>query len=94
MTWRLRDVGKPKRLAILVSRYGHCLQELLWRWRRGELDAEIVLVASNHPDLRRDAEAFELPYHHMPVEPGNRPQAEAQLLEVLRGRRDVVALAR
>jgi formyltetrahydrofolate deformylase len=94
MTWRLWNAGRPKRLAILVSRYDHCLLELLWRWRRGELEAEIVLVASNHPDLRGDVERFGLPYHHVPVEPDRKAQAEAKLLELLRGQCDLVVLAR
>jgi formyltetrahydrofolate deformylase len=94
MTWRLWDTSRPKRLAILVSRSDHCLQELLWRWRRGELDAEIVLVASNHPDLREATERFGLPYHHVPVEKDGKPEAEAALLELLEGNCDLVVLAR
>jgi formyltetrahydrofolate deformylase len=94
MTWRLWDVAQPKRVAILVSREDHCLQDLLWRWRRGYLDAEIVLVASNHPCFREDVEAFGLPYHHVPVEPERKPEAEARLLELLRGNCDLVVLAR
>ena len=94
MTWRLWDAAEPKRVAILVSRYEHCLVDLLWRWRRAELEARIVLVASNHPDLRDDVESFDLPYHHVPVEPDGKPEAEARLLELLRGHCDVVVLAR
>jgi formyltetrahydrofolate deformylase len=94
MAWRLWDTARPKRIAILVSRYDHCLQELLWRWRRGELDAEIVLVASNHPDLREATERFGLPYHHVPVEKDGKPEAEAALLELLDGSCDLVVLAR
>ena len=69
MTWRLWDTARRKRIAVLVSRYDHCLLDLLWRWRRGELEGNIVLVASNHPDLRQDVELFEVPYHHVPVDP-------------------------
>jgi formyltetrahydrofolate deformylase len=94
MTWRLWDAARPKRIAILVSRYDHCLQDLLWRWRRDELGAEIVLVASNHPDLREDVEALGLPYHHVPVEAGRKPEAEERLLELLVGSCDLVVLAR
>ncbi len=94
MTWRLWDASRRKRVAILVSREDHCLQELLWRSRRGELDAEIVLVASNHPDLRPVAESFELPYHHVPLTPKRKPEAEAELLAILDGRCDLVVLAR
>jgi formyltetrahydrofolate deformylase len=94
MRWRLWNAGEPKRLAIMVSHYDHCLLELLWRWRRGELGAEIVLVVSNHPDLRGDVESFGLPYHHIPVTAENKPDAEAKLLALLDGRCDLVVLAR
>ncbi|HUE25671.1 MAG TPA: formyltetrahydrofolate deformylase [Solirubrobacteraceae bacterium] len=94
MTWRLWDAAMPKRIAILVSRSEHCLLELLWRWRRRELDAEIVFVASNHPDLRDSVEGFGLPYHHVPVQRGRKAVAEAQLLELVEGRCDLLVLAR
>jgi formyltetrahydrofolate deformylase len=94
MTWRIWDAAQPKRVAILVSREDHCLQELLWRHRRGELDAELVLVASNHEQLRADVEAFGLPYHHVPVAADSKTEAEERLLELLAGRCDLVVLAR
>ncbi len=94
MDWRMWDARTPKRVAVLVSKYDHCLLDLLWRWRRGQLEAEIVLVASNHPDLRADVEAFGLPFHHVPVAKGEKPAAEAQLLELLDGQVDLVVLAR
>ncbi|MGO9974995.1 MAG: formyltetrahydrofolate deformylase [Solirubrobacteraceae bacterium] len=94
MNWRMWDAARPKRIGVLASREDHCLQELLWRWRRAELDAEVVLVASNHPDLAPVAESFGLPYHHVPVDPQSKPQAEAQLLAILDGRCDLVVLAR
>ncbi len=95
MTWRIWDVAKPKRIAVLVSRYDHCLQDLLWRWRSEELGGgELTLVASNHPDLREGVEAVGLPYHHVPVEKGRKPEAEAKLLELLAGQCDLLVLAR
>jgi formyltetrahydrofolate deformylase len=94
MTWRLWDAAKPKRVGVLVSRSEHCLLELLWRWRRHELDAELVLVASNHDGLRSEVEGFGLPYHHVAVTKGDKPKAEAQLIELLEGRCDLVVLAR
>jgi hypothetical protein len=94
MDWRISDASHPKRVAILVSREDHCLQELLWRQRREELDAELVLVASNHETLRADVEAFGLTFHHVPVTPETKPAAEAELLELLSGSCDVVVLAR
>jgi formyltetrahydrofolate deformylase len=94
MTWRLWDGAKPKRVVAFVSRYEHCLLELLWRWRRRELDAEIVLVASNHEDMREEVEGFGLPYFHVPVVKGEKAAAEAELLELVRGRCDLLVLAR
>ncbi|WP_349294583.1 formyltetrahydrofolate deformylase [Baekduia alba] len=94
MTWRLWEASQRKRIAVLVSRYDHCLVDLLYRWQRGELDAELVLVASNHEDFRGLVEATGLPFHHVPVTKGDKPEAEAQLLELLDGRCDLVVLAR
>jgi formyltetrahydrofolate deformylase len=83
-----------KRLALLASRDDHCLLDLLWRRRRGDLDAEIALVISNHPDHAADVEAFGVPYHHVPTPHRGRAVAEAQMLELLAERVDVVVLAR
>ena len=94
MAWRLWDAAERKRIAVLVSKYDHCLVDLIYRWQRDELDGDIVLVASNHPDLQEPVEAAGLPYHHVPVEKGRRPEAEAQLLELLDGTCDLVVLAR
>jgi formyltetrahydrofolate deformylase len=94
MTWRLWDAARPKRITVMVSRYDHCLLDLLWRWRRGQLGAEIVMVISNHPDLRDDAELFEVPYHHIPVEKDRKTEAEAKQLELLEGSCDLIVLAR
>jgi formyltetrahydrofolate deformylase len=94
MTWRLWDGARPKRISVLVSRYDHCLLDLLWRWRRRELGAEIVMVISNHPDLREDVKLFDLPYHHIPVEKDRKGEAEAKQLELLEGCCDLVVLAR
>jgi formyltetrahydrofolate deformylase len=95
MTWRLWNAAERKRIAILVSREDHCLQDLLYRWRRDELDAEIVLVASTHPDHRAAVEGLGLPYHHVPVpNPESKPESERRLLEILDGECDLVVLAR
>ncbi|HWC08883.1 MAG TPA: formyltetrahydrofolate deformylase, partial [Solirubrobacterales bacterium] len=95
MDWQIWQTGRAKRVAVLVSKYDHCLQELLWRWRRAELGgAELALVASNHPDLKEPVEAFGLPYHYIPVEKGKKPEAEAAQLELLAGSCDLVVLAR
>ncbi len=94
MTWRIWDASKRKRVAVLVSRYDHCLVDLLYRWQRDELNGDIVLVASNHGDFRQVVESAGLPFHHVAVEKGHKPEAEAKLLEVLDGQADVVVLAR
>jgi formyltetrahydrofolate deformylase len=94
MDWRFEYPADRKRVALFASREDHCLLDLLWRWRRGELPGEIVLVASNHPDHAAAVEDFGLPYHHVPVERDRKPEAEARLLELLAGRCDLVVLAR
>ena len=94
MEWKVRYWGERRRVAILVSRHDHCLVDLLWRWRRGELDAEVVGVISNHPDLAGEAAAAGVPFHHVPVAPDAKAQAEQQMLELLHGKADLVVLAR
>ncbi|HEV8460665.1 MAG TPA: formyltetrahydrofolate deformylase [Gaiellaceae bacterium] len=93
MTWRFAYADRPKRVALLTSRYDHCVLDLLWRRRRGELDCEIGCVISNHADLRRDVASFGVPYHHVPVPKDGKPAAEARVLELLDGT-DLVVLAR
>jgi formyltetrahydrofolate deformylase len=95
MQWRMWDAAIPKRVAILVSRQDHCLLDLLWRWRRGQLEMDVALVASNHTDLREDVESFGLPFAHIPVSAEHRREAERRLLELLSEQRvDLVVLAR
>jgi formyltetrahydrofolate deformylase len=95
MQWRMWDASEPKRVAILVSREDHCLLDLLWRRRRGQLQMDVRLVASNHPDLRADVESFGVPYAHVPVEAERKDDAERELLELLLAERvDLVILAR
>jgi formyltetrahydrofolate deformylase len=95
MRWRLRFSDEPRRVAILVSKLGHCLCDLLSRWRMGELSAEIPLVISNHPDLRPVAEDLKIPFHHLPVENATKADQEGEILELLeRERVDLVILAR
>ncbi len=94
MTWRMWPDARPKRLAILASKVDHCILDLLWRARRGDLGAEVVMVASNHEVLRDAVEPFGVPYVHVPVPPGGRAAAEEVLLEHLDGACDVVVLAR
>ena len=75
--------GTPPRVLVLVSKLGHCLNDLIFRWRAGILGAELVAVASNHTDLAPMAESAGLPFHHIPVTPDTKPQAEAQMLELV-----------
>ncbi len=94
MQWRLEPATRRKRVAMFVSRYEHCLLDLLWRWRRAELRMDIVAVVSNHPDLEAEVTAFGVPYHHIPVTPDTKAEAEQRQLDLLAGKVDLVALAR
>jgi formyltetrahydrofolate deformylase len=94
MDWRLAYAGTPHRLAVFVSREEHCLLELLWQRRAGDLRAEIALVISNHPDLEETARSWGVPFHHIPVHPDRKAEAERAQLALLEGRADVVVLAR
>jgi formyltetrahydrofolate deformylase len=94
MDFRLSD-DSPQRVLVMVSRMGHCLNDLIFRWRAGSLNADLVAVVSNHDDLRPMAEAAGLPFFHVPVTPQSKPQAEQRLLEIVdEYRADVVVLAR
>jgi formyltetrahydrofolate deformylase len=93
MDYRFAEASERKRLAIMVSREDHCLSDLLWRWRSGELGADVVTVVSNHPDHAAQVEALGLPFHHVPVDPDARDEAEARALELL-GDVDLLVLAR
>jgi formyltetrahydrofolate deformylase len=94
MTWRMWDAAERKRMAIMVSRYDHCLYDLLWRWRRRELEAEVVMVVSNHSDFQEQVGSFGIPFHHLPVTKETKAEAEAELLRLLDGQCDLVVLAR
>ena len=94
MDWTFSAAGVPKRAAIMVSRYDHCLLDLLWRARRDELDLDVGLVISNHPDLAEAVRAFGVPYVHIPVAADTKPEAERRQLELLTGNFDLVVMAR
>ncbi|MEI4274070.1 formyltetrahydrofolate deformylase [Klenkia sp. LSe6-5] len=93
MTWRLVLADHRPRLAVFVSKTDHVLQELLYRVSAGDLRAEIAVVISNHPDLEPVAAAHGIPFHHVPVTPGTKAEAEARALELV-GDCDLVVLAR
>lgn len=95
MEWMVSHTDTPKRMAILVSRYDHCLMDLLWRWEAGELDAEIPCVISNHPDLAARVQSHGVPFHHLPITKETKADQEARVLGLLaRNDVDVVVLAR
>jgi formyltetrahydrofolate deformylase len=94
MSWRFAYANETKRTAVLVSRDDHCLLDLLWRWRRHELETEIVRVISDHPDHARDVGGFGVPYAHVPVTADGKAEAEARMLNLFTRRVDLVVLAR
>jgi formyltetrahydrofolate deformylase len=94
LSWKLTQAQHIKRVAIMVSKSDHCLLDLLWRQRRGELLMNIAMVISNHPDLAEDVHQFGIPYFYVPVDKDNRAEAERQHLELLGGNVDLVVLAR
>jgi formyltetrahydrofolate deformylase len=93
MDHRFEESSERKRLAIMVSREDHCLTDLLWRWRSGELGADVTAVVSNHPDHADQVAALGVPFHHVPVEAGEKEDAERRALELL-GEVDLLVLAR
>ena len=94
MEWRLTDQSIPKRMAILVSTSDHCLLELLWRHRRGELPVTIPMVISNHTNTAEDVRSFGIPFFHVPSQGPDKSAAEAKIVELLKGNVDFVVLAR
>ena len=93
MDYEFHETGRTKRVAVMVSREDHCLSDLLWRWRNGDLGGELVTVISNHRDHAAQVEAVGLPFHHIPVERGTKQEAERQVLQLLDGT-DLLVLAR
>lgn len=95
MTWELHGPGERPRVLILVSRFEHCLNDLLYRWRIGALPADIVAVASNHDAAGPLAASYGVAFHHLPVTSDTRPEQEAALLGLVeRYKVDLVVLAR
>ena len=92
--FRLTEAAKPKRVALMASTEDHCLLDLLWRNRRGELDMSVVMVIANHPDLADQVRPFGVPFIHLPATKDIRDRAEERQLDLLRGNVDLVVLAR
>jgi formyltetrahydrofolate deformylase len=94
MDWRIAYASDRRRVVLMASREDHCLLDLLWRHRRGELDMNVHCVISNHDHLRGEVEALGVSYHHIPVTPDDKPAAEARALELIGNDADLVVLAR
>ena len=95
LSWSLTDRSVPKRMAILASKQDHCLLDLLWRHRRGDLPVSIPMVISNHTTSADDVRSFGVPFFHVPSTPGpDKSESEAKLLELLAGNVDFIVLAR
>jgi formyltetrahydrofolate deformylase len=95
MTWQIEDCARRARVLIAVSKLGHCLQDLLYRWRSGVLPVDIVGVVSNHTDLRDLVEWHQVPFFHLPVTAETRQQQEAAMLQLFsRYQADLLVLAR
>jgi formyltetrahydrofolate deformylase len=95
MQWSVRDAATPYRAVVMVSRFGHCLNDLLFRWRSGALNLDIPAVVSNHRDLEPLVASYGIPFHHLPVTPQTKPEAEAALRSLVAEHEvDLVVLAR
>jgi formyltetrahydrofolate deformylase len=93
--WSIRAASSRMKVVVMVSKMGHCLADLLWRWRSGELDCDIAAVISNHEDLRSMVEREHLEFCHIPVQPEKKSEAFAKTAELLRFLQpDLVVLAR
>jgi formyltetrahydrofolate deformylase len=93
--WSIRDESVKMRVVILVSKLGHCLADLLWRWRSGELAFDIPLVISNHDDFRGMVEREGIPFLHIPVPGSNKAEAFEKIATAFRETQaDLVVLAR
>ena len=94
MEWELALAARSLRLAVFVSKEDPCLLELLWQRRAGDLPAEIVLVIGNHEELAATVAPWGIPFHHVPVTPETKDDAEAWQLALTEGRVDAIVLAR
>ena len=95
MQWGIHDTEDRMKVLIMVSNFGHCLNDLLYRWRIGALPIEIVGVVSNHMTYQKVVVNHDLPFHHIKVTKSNKPEAEAQLLQVVEDSgAELVVLAR
>lgn len=95
MNWQLHARTQPMRCVIMVSREGHCLNDLLFRWKSGLLPLDIRAIISNHRDFYQLAAGYNVPFHHIAMSKGNKAQVEARQLEIIDGEgAELVVLAR
>ncbi|WP_255950064.1 formyltetrahydrofolate deformylase [Streptomyces odontomachi] len=95
MDWQIHRAGQKMRIVLLVSKFGHCLNDLLFRARTGALPVEIAAVVSNHTDFAELVGSYNVPFRHIPVTADNKAEAEAELLELVRTEQvELVVLAR
>ena len=95
MQWRLTDTSKPKRVVLMASTQAHCLSDLLYRWRSGEMQFDIPCVISNHDELRSYVNWHNIPYHHIPVSQSDKTAHFADVAtQIAQSRADVIVLAR
>lgn len=95
MDCAFHDEAVKMKVVIMVSRFGHCLNDLLYRWRIGALPIDIVAVISNHTEYQKVVENHDLPFHHIPVTKENKPVAEGEIMDVVRDTgAELIVLAR
>ncbi|MEU7900649.1 formyltetrahydrofolate deformylase [Nonomuraea sp. NPDC049152] len=95
MTWQLNDAATPTRALVMVSKFGHCMNDLLFRRQVGGLNIDVPAIVSNHPDLEPLAASYGVPFHHVPVTADGKAEAEAKVLDlVAEYEADLVVLAR
>ncbi|MBY0513503.1 MAG: formyltetrahydrofolate deformylase [Gemmataceae bacterium] len=95
MRWRLEDGRHPLRVALFVSKYDHCLMDLLYRQRTGELCCDVPLIVANHPDAEKWGRFYDVPFHHIPTPAGAKEEFERRQLDLLAAEKiDLVVMAR
>lgn len=95
MEWEIRNKAVPEKVVVMVSKYDHCLLDILYRYRTGMLNIEIPAIISNHPDLKELADQHNIPYYHLPITKDTKPEQEAEIMKIVDGcGADLVVLAR
>ncbi len=95
MDWQLHDKARKARVLIMVSKYGHCLNDLLHRYATATLPIEVSAVISNHLDFKSQVEWYNIPFHHLPIEAGKKAEQEAKVFDIIeKNHIDLVVLAR